>query len=50
MMKDFSRGGSFLRMRDILKIFSENVRLSKSDFPKISILFEDIFKEIEAFF
>jgi hypothetical protein len=32
-------------MRGILKIFSENLRF----FLKISILFEDIFREIEAF-
>jgi hypothetical protein len=37
--------GFFLRMCVILKIFSENMRL----FFKISILFEDIFREIEAF-
>jgi hypothetical protein len=37
--------GFFLRMRGISKIFSENLRL----FLKISILFEDIFREIEAF-
>jgi hypothetical protein len=37
--------GFFLRMCVILKIFSENLRL----FLKISILFEDIFRKIEAF-
>jgi hypothetical protein len=37
--------GFFLRKRGILKIFSENLQA----FVKISILFEDIFREIEKF-
>jgi hypothetical protein len=48
--------GSFLRMRGfflgfrgIFNIFLENLRLVISGFLKILIIFEDNFREIEAF-
>jgi hypothetical protein len=58
-MRQFPRGsflrieGFFLRMPVNLKIFSENLGLFYSDlrfFLEISILFEDISREILAFF
>jgi hypothetical protein len=48
----FENARFFLRMRGIFKIFLKNLRLFQViwGFLKISFLFEDIFREIKAFF